>query len=519
MSITTEQQHNHHHSLLNWLTHVTHKHNRHHHDNSIKPHFQLPVIKQEKEITPDNQPLTCCTTVKHSTNDSDSSLHHHISLFHHHPPFHTKKHYHYHDDNSSDEQHQCKCCERRPSSVNDADDEMSSILSVKTEKMNNTITTTSTTTTSTYTNNSKEEHRKSVLSVESNDSSFSTVNNGDATQKGKQREKSIYALPDDIKDPSEGYKLLKQDGGLIDYDSSGFEADDEDSSEITKVTYNSTKVIIKNDLVKLALNGLFHSPIHHEPKRQVLHVGCGDGSWCVNVAQLYPDWLVIGMDDKTGGPIQDHRKVPRNFKYVRCYYDILKTMQDMPDDSFDLIYGRFLIYSYGEEDYIKLISECKRICKTGGFVELAELDMTIYGNPLPGSVTRVVNANVFRAMEERGLSPVLAPKLSNILLKAFSVKDQNSNTTFDTGYTSMPLGLWGGRMGVLFRDDINELFQVLELYTELHYEEKYENEDDTDDKSDQNSVISHSIEAMDEELEVRKAFMNLHTTFIQKMVE
>jgi ubiquinone/menaquinone biosynthesis C-methylase UbiE len=68
-------------------------------------------------------------------------------------------------------------------------------------------------------------------------------------------------------------------------------------------------------------------------------------------------------------------------------------MRDMPDNSFDLVYGRFLIYSYGEGDYIKLVSECKRICKIGGYVEFVELDMTIYGNPVPGSVTRVVNAS------------------------------------------------------------------------------------------------------------------------------
>jgi hypothetical protein len=120
-------------------------------------------------------------------------------------------------------------------------------------------------------------------------------------------------------------------------------------------------------------------------------------------------------------------------------------------------------------------------------------------------------------MEERGLNPDFAPKLSDTLLKGFSMKEQKNKKVFDAGYTSMPLGLWGGHMGVLFRDDINELFQVLELYAELHREEKYN--DENEDASDESSVISHSIEAMDEELEARKAFMNLHHAFIQKMME
>jgi hypothetical protein len=254
MSVTTEQQHNHHqHSLINWLTHVTHKHNHHHHNDSSKSHFQFPAIKQGKETAFDKkQPLTCCNTLKHNTNDPGSS--HHISLFHRHTPSHTKIYSHHHSDSSSEEQPECKCCERsrRPSSVNDADDEMSSIISMKAEK-NNKATPITTSKMNPYTNNAKEERRKSFFGIDSNKSSFSTINS-DAVQE-RHREKSIYTLPQDINDPNEGFKLLKEDGGLIDYDSSGFEADDEDSSEITKVTYNSTKVIIKNDLVKLALNG------------------------------------------------------------------------------------------------------------------------------------------------------------------------------------------------------------------------------------------------------------------------
>lgn len=136
----------------------------------------------------------------------------------------------------------------------------------------------------------------------------------------------------------------------------------------------------------------FQSPIHTESKKHVLHVGCGDGSWCTDTARLFPSWLVVGMDDKTGGPSPNQRKAPRNFKYIRCYYDILKTLKDIPADSFDFIYLRFLLDAYGDDCYRELLEECHRICKPEGYLEVYELDMRIYGNPKAGPVTHKLNA-------------------------------------------------------------------------------------------------------------------------------
>lgn len=136
----------------------------------------------------------------------------------------------------------------------------------------------------------------------------------------------------------------------------------------------------------------FQSPIHTDSKKHVLHVGCGDGAWCTDTARLFPNWLVVGMDDTTGGPSPDQRKVPKNFKYIRCYYDILKTLKDLPAHSFDFIYARFLLDAYGDDCYQELLQECHRICKPEGYLELYELDMRIYGNPKAGPVTHRLNA-------------------------------------------------------------------------------------------------------------------------------
>jgi ubiquinone/menaquinone biosynthesis C-methylase UbiE len=129
-----------------------------------------------------------------------------------------------------------------------------------------------------------------------------------------------------------------------------------------------------------------------EDKRHVLHVGCSDGTWCIDTANLFPHWLVVGIDDRTGGLCPDQRKVPKNFKYIRCYYDLLRTLKAFPGDSFDFVYARFLFDAYSEKDYLDLIKECYRICKPNGYVELYELDLRIYGNPKAGPTTRNLNS-------------------------------------------------------------------------------------------------------------------------------
>jgi ubiquinone/menaquinone biosynthesis C-methylase UbiE len=150
----------------------------------------------------------------------------------------------------------------------------------------------------------------------------------------------------------------------------------------------------------------FQSPLHPNSKKHVLHIGCGDGSWCIETATMFPNWLVVGMDDKTGGFSPDQRKVPKNFKYIRNCDDILRTIRGLPSDSFDFVHSRFLTDVYGDNDYMEFIKECKRICKPKGYLELYELDMRIYGNPRAGATTHKLNAigNVIRESEKERLT-------------------------------------------------------------------------------------------------------------------
>ncbi|KAI8987976.1 hypothetical protein BDF20DRAFT_832861 [Mycotypha africana] len=354
----------------------------------------------------------------------------------------------------------------------------------------------------------------------------------DSNQTWHSRESSVFSLPEYVDSPEIGFQKLQKDGDLVDWDElSTFlreeEVDREGECELPewKVDRTFTRTLVNNELIRLALNGLFLSPIQIHSKKHVLHVGCGKGLWCSNTASLFPNWLVVGMDDVTGGPCPDQRKVPKNFKYIRCYYDILRTMHDIPSESFDFIYVRFLLDSYSEDEYKTLIQECKRICKPHGYVEFHEMDMRIYGSPRPGPCTHKLNGKVFQIMERHNINPRLARKLSSLVQNIFEREDQKPSPIdtremlqkkqqrFYMNYTSLPIGKWGGKLGVLFRDAINDLYLDIKMHECADSDVSYEGS-----VSSLSDAIPYDsdIETMARELESRKAFMNIYHVYVRK---
>jgi hypothetical protein len=124
-------------------------------------------------------------------------------------------------------------------------------------------------------------------------------------------------------------------------------------------------------------------------------------------------------------------------------------------------------------------------------------------------------------MESHSLNPRMTRKLSDMI---YNVVFQNTNVNkedkkqFNDNYISLPLGLWGGRLGVMFRDDINDLFEYFEVDREgldstTTTDVQLSSESDIDGQ-----VYYKDIETMDEEMETQKAFMNLHHIYARKFI-
>ncbi|KAL0089835.1 S-adenosyl-L-methionine-dependent methyltransferase [Phycomyces blakesleeanus] len=146
------------------------------------------------------------------------------------------------------------------------------------------------------------------------------------------------------------------------------------------------RIQLKNDLVKLAFEGEFKFPFRFQDLKngRILDVGCGPGSWCIDIARKYPSVQVIGVDSEDMFP--DPVTVPTNCQLVR--YNVLDGLSAFEDNTLDFIHIRFMALSFTVDQYTKVIKDCWRILRPGGYLEMMEADITIYS---PGPVTAKFN--------------------------------------------------------------------------------------------------------------------------------
>ncbi|ORX56814.1 hypothetical protein DM01DRAFT_1382245 [Hesseltinella vesiculosa] len=298
--------------------------------------------------------------------------------------------------------------------------------------------------------------------------------------------------------PSSPSILCMKDGHLVDDD------EIDPYSLENHIGIRNQRWILKNDLLTLALNGPTACPLKCEDyEKQVLQIGCSDGAWCIQLAMAHPKWSVIGMEE---GPIESiastfHGKKPRNCKLIRCTPSLLSSLQQMPDQMFDLIDGRGLLIGYSFDEYQQMARECWRLCKPGGHVEFVEMDMRIYhSKPATnfGHATRSLNSEIIHMLESDDLDPRLARRLPDLWL------DQGAQAV--SWYTSLPIGVWGGRLGIMFREEVHSLFESLQPYIAIYSETVCRTDEQMDSLLDQ----------LDAEMDLQRSFMNLHHCYVQK---
>ncbi|KAI8073326.1 S-adenosyl-L-methionine-dependent methyltransferase [Gongronella butleri] len=224
--------------------------------------------------------------------------------------------------------------------------------------------------------------------------------------------------------------------------------------------FEADKSQLKNEFLKLAFTDEFRSTVRFDKLpagSMILDVGCGSGAWCIEKAQQFPHLQVIGIDFEEWFP--EEHTIPRNCRLVqRNILDCLA--EDFGSDMFDFIHIRCVSMDLTAAQYDKAIHYCWQLLKPNGTMELMEIDMSLC---CAGPATTQMCAEFKSTARHHGFSIELAKRLASFI-------PQDDSLNLVERYSSLPLGIWGGRIGARGRDDILDLLQRAQSAIAIYYD-------------------------------------------------
>lgn len=146
--------------------------------------------------------------------------------------------------------------------------------------------------------------------------------------------------------------------------------DPEDTAEMLRL-------MNQDRLVTQGMGGLFPELDNQLPKgfRRIIDIGCGPGSWALNVAYEYPEAEVVGLDVSKRMIKFAHTQAQTEGRENAIFMEgnLLKPLP-FPDNSFDLVNARFMVGVIMRDIWPQVVDELYRIVRPGGIIRLTEPD-------------------------------------------------------------------------------------------------------------------------------------------------
>ncbi len=172
--------------------------------------------------------------------------------------------------------------------------------------------------------------------------------------------------------------------------------------------------LIEQHRVYVQVVKLFSDVFHPNGDETVLDIGCGPGSWALDVAFKYQDMSIIGLDiDESAVSYAMMRAMTEHLENVS--FEVHDATQRLPfgDESVDYINVSLVNSFLLKEQWPRLFAECYRILRPGGWLRSIEWFLNQSNSPAMRRGTRLLN----QALEKDGkryleLAPVLRPLLN-----------------------------------------------------------------------------------------------------------
>ena len=214
----------------------------------------------------------------------------------------------------------------------------------------------------------------------------------------------------------------------------------ENAAEMARLMHQD-RLLTKN------MGGVFPEQLDISRMNSVLDIACGPGGWILDVARTYPRMEAVGVDISTL-MIQYAQNQASIQKLSNARFQVMNALQplEFPDNSFDLVNARLLVGFMTQASWPKLLRECWRITRPGGFICWTEGDQFGASN---GAAMQAMSAKVSQAMylagqtfspdgQNLGITPVLSRLMreagyENIQHKAEAI-DYSAGTEAHSGW-------------------------------------------------------------------------------------
>ncbi|CAG8539299.1 313_t:CDS:2 [Ambispora gerdemannii] len=170
----------------------------------------------------------------------------------------------------------------------------------------------------------------------------------------------------------------------------------------------------------------------------VLDLGCGSGTWVLDMATEYNTSNFIGVDSASF--------FPKQIRPMNTNFHQLNVLDGLPwnKNHFDFVYQKMMSTLFAEDDYQKQIHEIVRITKPGGWIEIMETNIELNNS---GPVTTKVLKGACKILESGSINVRIGAQIRRWFQECGLV-----NLRFQEKAT--PLGQWGNHLGVAAFDDM-----------------------------------------------------------------
>ncbi len=191
--------------------------------------------------------------------------------------------------------------------------------------------------------------------------------------------------------------------------------------------------------------------------QRVLDIGCGTGGWLIQVARTYPGVTrAVGIDISSKMIEYARSQAQAQGVTERVEFHIMDALRNLefPDDSFDLVNMRFGQSYLRKWDWPNILSEFRRVVRSGGVIRLTDSDLRP-GTNSP-ALTRLGELS-FQALYQAGHSFTMegvTTEFAHLLTQYAGITTAQTHTYLSEYRPGTPQGNY-------FYEDVKHMYRTL----------------------------------------------------------